>query len=85
MIIWKWQITKAGITEIEVPKGTKFLDTQIQHGKIVVWGICNPELPTERRIVSVYDTGAHVNNLSSEYLGTVQLLEGDLIKHVFIK
>ena len=39
MTIWKWQISKGGGTEIEVPKGTKFLSAQVQKGQIVIWGL----------------------------------------------
>lgn len=85
MTIYKYPVSKGGVTELEMPKGATFLDVQVQRGEIVLWFAVDPERRTTRRLVMVYNTGAHLNDEVSGYLGTVQLLEGDLVKHIFIR
>jgi hypothetical protein len=73
--------------EIEVPEKSDFLSVDNQEGKICVWYRCNPENPLIKIKIFIRGTGHfNVPELNdSFFLGTVILLGGGLVFHVFME
>ena len=75
--IWKTELRNLGIGDvfsIRIPKGSKFLTIQIQHGIPVVWYLCDPKQPNEDRQIQMVVTGGNVHNPEelTGYIATVQ-------------
>ena len=82
--IWKWTL-KDGETVIQAPI-ERFLTTQMQHGEIAVWGLVDTRKPDVEWLVYAVGTGQPLlDSMRGEYLGTVQMLDGLLIGHVFVQ
>ena len=80
--IWKW-ILKDEETVIQAPV-ERFLTAQLQHGEIAVWGLVETRKPDVEWLLYVVGTGQPLlDSMRGEYLGTVQMLDGLLIGHVF--
>jgi len=82
--IYKWTLAVIGKQVLSLPKGTKFLDVQMQGGMPQLWGLCNPENEKEDRTILMFGTGNPVKD-EGEYIGTFQMEEGALVFHVFEK
>ncbi len=87
--IWKYNLNKDNIT-VEMPRDSKILCTDEQFGNVCIWVELDPSpsCPTEKRIFEIFDTGeTHYEDMgiSREYIGTVKLRNGDVLKHVYEK
>lgn len=78
--IWKFTITEQ--TKILVPEGSEILDVQIQNGEPQLWLMVDEEKPTVTRNFEVVGTGHDVPD-EAKYIGTFQLLLGELVFHLF--
>lgn len=83
--IWKFNVGGIGQTTIEMPKGAKILSVQAQRGEVVMWAAVDERAKVEPRAFIVVGTGYReaVNEHTCQFLGTVQLYDGDLVLHVF--
>ena len=81
--IWKKQIQVTDTQEILVPVGAKFLSVQEQFEGVCIWFLCNPQMPYEKRKLSIYGTGQAINGDPGNYVTTFQMREGVLVFHVF--
>lgn len=70
---------------IQMPRGARVLSAQAQHGKPVIWAVVDPEEPMEARRFAVITTGGMEPPLTgvADFVGTVQLAEGQFVIHVF--
>jgi len=86
--IWKFELKIDTDFTIEMPKGASVLSAQAQKETICIWAIVDTEAEKEKRTFEVYGTG---HDLPSDIekdrmlIGTVQLMGGALIFHVFEK
>lgn len=70
---------------IHLPAGARILSFKYQHGALCFWALVNPQTYTEERQFRVVGTG-HSIDIPSEklhFIGTAQMLNGDLIWHLF--
>ena len=82
--IWKFTLEAADRQVAYMPRGARILSVGEQRGDINVWAIVDPEVPTEARTFLVLGTGHPAAGASgATFLGTVQLLGGSLVFHVF--
>lgn len=85
--IWKCELSKVDEQTISLPKESQILTVQIQHGKICIWVLVEPDLPLEERIFEIYGTGEVIKEsfslVTREYIGTFQCNGGDLVFHLF--
>jgi len=80
--MWKYSLELCERQTIEVQKGANILSCQLQESKICVWGIVNPEAPTESRDFYIVATGVPITlKETARFVGTVQIAEAVL--HVF--
>lgn len=73
---------------MELPKGSKFLDTREQYGYIVVYALVDPDTnEIERYDIIVAGTGQTLPEdiLDYAFLGTVKTRSGAEMWHVFYK
>jgi len=78
--IWKFTISEQ--TRILVPEGSEILDFQLQKGKPQIWLMVDEEKPTVTRNFEIFGTDRDVPD-EAQYIGTFQLLLGELVFHLF--
>lgn len=81
--IWKFQIEPNDIIKVDMPIGAEVLTVQTQFEQPCIWAIVNPKAKTETRTFRMADTGHPVNENVKKYIGTFQLMSGQLIFHLF--
>ena len=70
---------------IQMHPGATVLSVQMQRGVLCLWAMVNTlQGPPVLRTVYVHGTGHPVISPDSQFVGTVQIMEGDLILHVFV-
>jgi len=81
--IWKYQII-VGVNDLTMPRGASVLAVQVQHGIPTMWALVNPNAVHDRRRFVVYGTGHPIDSTADAgYVGTFQMMGGDLVWHVF--
>lgn len=83
MEVWKYILTDAEGTEIEMPKDAKIIHFNSQHGMPCIWVLVDPEAPKEIRKFKVYGTGHIINEKIISHIGTVPVADGYLVFHAF--
>lgn len=91
--IWKYtlsidptllRIMGPEINTLDIPEGATFLSLAMQHGVIALWYLVDPDAPKQQHQYAVVGTGHPAPDTDSGvYRGTVLLMEGDLVLHVF--
>jgi hypothetical protein len=79
-------ILQPGLNPLNLPVGAKVLSVQPQHGQVAMWVLVDTNAGTQRqRVFHVYLTGEPINELPQllEFIGTVQLSDGQFVVHVF--
>lgn len=68
-----------------MPSGGEIISLGVQRDKIYVWAIVDDEMPHELRKFRIFHTDdvIDVDTSKMKLLGTVQLFNGELVKHVF--
>lgn len=80
--VWKWEIGIDNEQYLAMPLGAELLDVQVQAGEPCLWALIDPEAATVKRCIQTRGTG-HLAEGMGPYVGTYQLMQGDLIFHVF--
>lgn len=84
--VWKVPLKIEDCQEFTAPIGCKPLTVQVQKGTPCMWILVDTEARAVKHTVWVHGTGHPVSDLMAEhYVGTVQVLMGDLVFHVFCK
>lgn len=85
--IWKFPLEMADEQVIQMPAGSEALCVQMQHDIACLWALVYPGAKLVSRHVFLYGTGWEVPDAITglNYLGTVQVNEGDEIYHIFIE
>ena len=81
--VWKFPITSPGKVVIAMPKGSKVLCVQVQHGVPCIWALCDTDAKKKDRTFYAYSTGDVHGSNKCEYIGTFQFNAGNLVYHVF--
>jgi hypothetical protein len=84
--IWKYQLKADDIQEIEIPVGSRILSLQVQNGIPCIWALVYDKSPKDTKKIYTFGTGEPTTFLPEtlQFLGTYQILEGQLVFHVFI-
>jgi hypothetical protein len=83
--IWKYVLQPVDVQSLTIPKGSVILTAQIQKDKICVWALVDEYSELETRVFRIIGTGHGVDDEPGRFLGTVQLHEGRIIFHIFVK
>ncbi len=81
--VWKFPLEVDCVQSIAMPFDAEILCVQAQYGRLVLWAIVEPDSAKEQRRIVVAGTGQELPNFKGRYIGTVQMMEGQLIWHVF--
>ncbi len=83
--IFKYPLRVADEVTIPLPAGAQVLTVQVQRGQPCLWAMVDLQVVAEPRSFYIIGTGHPMPQLASRYVGTFQLIDGDLIFHVFEK
>lgn len=89
LVIWKYNLEEGVENQkLFIPDDAQFLSVQLQHGKITVWMLVNPENVHNLVIFDVLPTGGPPRPFAPDYIdyyrGTVQMSSG-LVWHIFVQ
>lgn len=84
--IFKYPLDVVGEQTITVPSGAVPLAVQAQDGSLCLWAMVETMQPTmeRRRVVRIFGTGHPVPPNHGAYVGTVQMMDGAFVWHVFL-
>jgi len=83
--IFKYPLSVTDHQEIHVPVGGKFISVQVQNNEICLWALVDEDKIQVAREIRVIGTGHPIYDDSGnmDYIGTVQMMSGKLIWHIF--
>lgn len=81
--ILKWSLAVTDEQVIQMPAGAKLLSVQMQRGVPQLWAMVDPDAPREARTIVVVGTGNPIHSKLGAFIGTVQMMDGALVWHVF--
>lgn len=88
--VWKYEFpaTTPAMTSFDIPKGSRVLTCQVlQRDRICLWAIVDVKAEKESRDFLLVGTGHRILAAKGakglDYVGTVQLLAGGRVLHVF--
>jgi len=81
--IWKFELPMHDRVTITMPVGAEVLHMAAQGDTICLWARVDRDSGLEQRRFHVIATGQEHEKLPEFYLGTVLLLDGRLVLHVF--
>jgi hypothetical protein len=83
-VIWKYPLEATDVQMVKMPKGAKILCVQTQGQTPCLWALIPDTKATlEERHFSIYGTGHLHEKIPGTYIGTFQLMNGQLVFHVF--
>lgn len=84
-VIYKYEVSIADTSSIEMPKGAQLLSVQVQGDWPQPWALVDPSRPKVRRKLTLLGTG-HPLPVPGEpvmhYIGTVQMNGGAFVFHL---
>lgn len=82
--IWKENIPIKDVIQVMLPKEAEVLTVQVDRtGKPAIWFVCDPKAEKEKRQFKFYGTGRLHNNIVGTYVGTIQIINGAGVFHLF--
>lgn len=84
--VWKFPIYPETMQDVDMPAGAHALSVEFQRGTLCLWALVDPHANMVKRRVVVLGTG-HVAEIDDglQFIGTVLMMEGDLVFHVFVE
>jgi hypothetical protein len=84
--VWKQPLRITPFQPITIPEGAEVLHIAEQHGELCIWFRCDTSARPVTRYIAICGTGgACPSDDEGQYLGSVLMLEGGLVWHVFVK
>ena len=81
--IWKFPLEVVDKQLIKLPEGAEILSVQSQHGTPHIWALVDPEENKGvERTFHIFNTGDDVSPVERKFIGTYQLLSGE-VYHLF--
>lgn len=81
--IHKYQLPIVNRSVIEMPVGAQILSVQAQGDIPTIWALVDTKSPMEKRVFYMAGTGHIIPDGEYKHLGTIQLLGGNLVYHIF--
>lgn len=82
--IHKFEINIGGVTELQLPEGSRWLSVASQHEKVALWVELDPNAPKVTHQFFSVGTGDHFpEGHIGEFIGTVMFDNGRYVFHVF--
>ncbi len=84
LTVYKYLVPLEDEPVLELPKGAQVLSFQVQHERMVLYALVNPDARHEKRRFRLAGTGHPIDaELPLRFIGTVQLHGGALVFHLF--
>lgn len=81
--IYKYPLEIADRQTLMLPANPEILTVAAQHGRPCLWVLVDTDEELMPFEIAMYGTGMPCNCACNDYIGTVQLLDGAMILHVF--
>lgn len=88
--IWKFPLAITDYQTVKMPARAKVLSVEVVRGELVAYALCDPNAAVWERTCLIVGTGNPIEEYASlewvesmDFVGTVQMLGGDLVWHVF--
>jgi hypothetical protein len=81
--IFKYPIQIMDVQKVTMPFESKILCAQMQRDQLCLWAEVAPDSPLHPRTIEIFGTGHAMDDSSRIYIGTVQMIGGGLIWHVY--
>lgn len=81
--IYKFPLKVDDLVTVSMPKGATILSLQVQNDIPCIWALVDEGTEWENRVFRIFGTGHFFAASPGTFLGTVQLMEGALVFHVF--
>ncbi len=82
-VIWHYDVPISECVDLTLPVGAIIFDLELFDNSIKLFVLCDEDAPPESRELLILSHGTYMPSVKVEYLGTVSLLDGNLIYHVF--
>lgn len=84
--VYKYPLQVTDVQEVHLPANAQILRVDVQHESVMLWAVVDPSVEVfESRTIYCIGTGHPFRWGEATYLGTVQLEQGHLVFHFFIK
>ena len=80
--VFKYQLAIADEQTLQIPAGAQLLSVAEQRQQLCLWALVDDEVPLAPRRIRVAGTGHSIEG-APVFLGTVLLMGGDFVAHVF--
>lgn len=80
--VYKYNVPEKDLFSIIMPEH-EVLSVQVQHNNIFMWVVVDTETKEKIYHFRLCGTGHELRITKYDYIGTVQLYEGDLVLHLF--
>lgn len=81
--IFKYSLDVVGKQVIQMPKGAEILTVQMQAGRPQIWAVVEPDNAPSPFEILMVGTGHEMPQEFGRYIGTIQMLDGNLVWHYF--
>lgn len=81
--IFKYPLPVRTPAEVSMPEGAKVLCVDVQYGEVMLWARVDENAPEEVRRFRTVPTGQPIPEEAGRYLGTVILVRGSIVLHIF--
>lgn len=81
--VYKYSLTIDDWTMVRMPQGAEPLCVQIQDGEPRLWARVNIANTPVLHHIRIAGTGHDLGSNVGRYIGTIQMMGGDLVFHVF--
>lgn len=81
--IHKYPLRPSDSTLLSIPEGAQVLCVQVQHDQPYIWVLVESDRHPESRLFRMVGTGHPMPEEVKEYIGSFQLLGGNLVFHLF--
>lgn len=70
---------------MQLPVHAEILTVQLQDNIPCIWALVDNKFPLSDVIIRMFPTGANIDmSLNLKYCGTIQLMNGNMVIHVFL-
>lgn len=83
--VFKYELQVIDQQDIDLPVDAQILSVEEQHGLVMLWAVVKPSARMQRRTVYCIGTGRMFHGEEVDHIGTVQIYNGQLVFHFFIK
>ena len=80
--VYKFPLVMTDRQTVQMPMDAEILTAQMQGEQCCLWALCDPQNVRRSRTILIHGTGHPVGDIA-RYIGSVQMVGGALVFHVF--